>query len=309
MNIKIKSTEPPTPPISFNGIEDKISFALEELDYAIRQWKPVMVVGLMSGGNDSLPACYIASLHSKFSGILHINTGIGIEDTRQFVRQTCSERGWKLWEYKATENIKADGTPDPMIYEDICIKHGFPGAFGHQMMYSRLKERQLRRFKRDHGISGVGKTKRRVMLVSGVRLQESKRRSMTVQKELLQVRPSELWAAPIRNWSKADCREARIYAGLKENEVSKLIHKSGECLCGAFAKKGELAELRMFYPDVAKRIDDLAERVRAAGHDWGWEDQPTKKKKFNGTEVEDQFLCTSCNINNPDEMEIKITVN
>jgi len=30
---------------------------------------------------------------------------------------------------------------------------------------------------------------------------------------------------------------------LKRNEVVDLIHKSGECLCGAFAKPGELKRL------------------------------------------------------------------
>lgn len=282
-------------------IEEKISLALSELNEAIRTHKPALVVGLMSGGNDSLPACYIASLAIKFDGILHINTGIGIEATRVFVRETCEARNWKLWEYKATENTRADGTPDPMIYEDLCLKHGFPGAFAHRMMYSKLKERQLRRFKRDNGVHGRGKNKQRVMLISGVRLTESIRRMGNVPKQLVDIRSAEIWASPIREWSKKDCRDARIYAGIAENPVAERIHKSGECLCGAFAKKGELAELEMWYPEDAKRIRDLEERVRLAGFDWGWEDQPPKKPACKkGTAVEDQFLCTKCNDENPE---------
>lgn len=281
------------------NIETKISVALCELNTAIETHRPKMVVGLMSGGNDSLPACYLASLASRFDGILHVNTGIGIEETRQFVRRTCADRGWKLWEYKAEENVRADGTPDPQIYEDIVLKYGFPGAFGHQMMYSQLKERQLRRFKRDHGISGKGRTKHRVMFVSGVRINESKRRSRTVRKELLQITPSELWAAPIREWSKDDLRECREYAGLKQNPVSFDIHKSGECLCGAFAKKGELAELKFFYPEAAARIEKLQERVKAAGFSWGWEEQPPRKAlqmvDEDGTIISRQMLCVKCN--------------
>jgi 3'-phosphoadenosine 5'-phosphosulfate sulfotransferase (PAPS reductase)/FAD synthetase len=289
-------------------IETKISLALAELNAAIVGYQPAMVVGLMSGGNDSLPACYIASLHPAFSGILHINTGIGIEDTRVFVRDLCAAKAWKLWEYKAMENTRADGTPDPMDYEKLVLKHGFPGAFGHQMMYSRLKERQLRRFKRDHGIHGRGKLKNRVMLVSGVRQQESARRARTVQKELLQIRPSELWAAPIRDWSKKDCRDARLYAGLPENPVAFNLHKSGECLCGAFAKKGELAELAFFYPKEAQRIKDLEVRAREAGHNWGWESQPPKKVKPPSRYPDDEFLCTKCNLQEHEHRETVITV-
>ncbi len=147
------------------------------------------------------------------------------------------------------------------------------------------------------------------MLVSGVRKQESVRRMGTTQTDLLQVKPSELWAAPIRFWDKQDCRDARIYAGLRENPVAFNIHKSGECLCGAFAKKGELAELEFFYPNdpSVKLIKDLQVRVMEAGHNWGWEDQPPKNRPKNGTKPADQFLCVKCNLQNPEEMETSIT--
>jgi hypothetical protein len=50
---------------------------------------------------------------------------------------------------------------------------------------------------------------------------------------------------------------------------------SGECLCGAFAHKDELAEVEMFFPDVAAQIRELEVEVAAAGHPakickWGW---------------------------------------
>ncbi len=301
--------EDPIPPEKFNNIEEKIGWAVQELNHAIWKWKPAMVVGLMSGGNDSLPACYIASLAKQFDGILHINTGIGIEDTRVFVRKTCKERKWKLWEYRATENTGRYGKPDPIFYEKLVMRYGFPGAFGHGMMYNRLKLRQILRFKRDHGIN-ANTSRKRIMFVGGVRKQESKRRSKTTQTDLLQIKPSELWAAPIRFWSKQDCREARIYAGLKENPVAFNLHMSGECLCGAFAKKGELAQLEFFYPNdpSVKLIKSLQRRVRLAGHNWGWEDQPPPKAKpKNGTNPDDQFLCVKCNIQNPEEIETSIT--
>lgn len=286
-------------PLTFDPaeIELKIAASVREMNAVIEQLKPKLVVGLMSGGDDSIPACLIASKCQQFDGILHVNTGIGIEDTRTHVRSVCSEMGWKLWEYKASENTKADGTPDPMDYEAIVLKHGFPGAFGHRMMYSKLKERQLRRFKRDQGISGAGKKKQRVLFVSGVRKQESARRKKTVPTELISLTPSEIWAAPIREWDRKDCREAREVAGIPRNPVSFNIHKSGECLCGAFAKKGELAEIEFFYPETGRYLRDLERRAKEAGHNWGWEDQaPSKPKSQASTAPLNQHLCVKCNM-------------
>jgi 3'-phosphoadenosine 5'-phosphosulfate sulfotransferase (PAPS reductase)/FAD synthetase len=279
------------------GIEGKIAKSLAEIDAAVKEWKPIMLVGLFSGGNDSLSCCYVASLHSAFSGILHINTGIGIEQTRHFVRDTCATRNWKLWEYKAAENTFADGTPDPMIYEDIVTRYGFPGPAGHQFMYNCLKERQMRRFERDMGASGRGKNKKRIMFVSGVRIDESARRKFNVSPELIQqVESRRIFVSPVREWSKSDLRECRAYAGLAENQVSKDIHKSGECLCGAFAKPEEFEELKFFYPEAAAEIARIAEKAKAHGHNWGWGQRPPKKCK--AIKITSQPLCTSCNLAN-----------
>lgn len=124
-------------------IEPKIAAALALLDSAVRQYKPKMVVGLMSGGDDSIPACYVASLHPQFSGILHVNTGIGIEATREHVRKICAEGGWRLWEYEAGD-----------VYERFVERLGFPSPSMHGQMYHLLKKDQIMRFERDHGLRG-----------------------------------------------------------------------------------------------------------------------------------------------------------
>jgi 3'-phosphoadenosine 5'-phosphosulfate sulfotransferase (PAPS reductase)/FAD synthetase len=261
-------------------------------------------VGLFSGGNDSLACCYIASLHPRFDGILHINTGIGVEQTREFVRDTCRRQKWKLWEYKAIENRQANGKPDPMSYEDMVIRHGFPGPGGHQMMYNKLKERPMRCFERDMGANGRGKKKKRIMFISGVRIDESQRRKMNVSPELVQqIEPRRVFVSPVRHWHKVHLRWCREFANLQENQVSKDIHKSGECLCGAFAKPEELEELRFFYPEAAAEIDRIAAKVKAAGHSWNWGCRPPSKcsKKAN---IKSQPLCTSCNVR---QLELELT--
>lgn len=297
-------------------LQAKIEAAVARVNAAIDQYKPVAVFGLLSGGNDSLPATFVATQAKQFDGVLHINTGFGVEATREFVRSTCAEQGWKLLEYKALENIQADGTPDPQDYEQIVLEHGFPGPMGHGMMYARLKERQLQRIERDFGaacrykipkaiwVDGKGKLKgrqgwrkliraqlvatgeiekyfegKRIMYVTGVRSQESRRRMGFVQP--IQARKQRLWVAAIHDWSQADCAAARDFAGLKQNIVCERIGISGECLCGAFAKPGELEALRG-WPETHPmylRICALQERAKAAGFTWGWGERPPANRK------------------------------
>jgi len=79
---------------------------------------------------------------------------------------------------------------------------------------------------------------------------------------------------------------------------------SGECLCGAFAKAGELAEIRLVAPEVADYLEDLQSRVKANGFPWGWEESPPKwwSEYKNGQgflpgakpDGVDQPLCTDC---------------
>jgi hypothetical protein len=56
---------------------------------------------------------------------------------------------------------------------------------------------------------------------------------------------------------------------------------SGECLCGAYAREGELKRLEDHFPATAKVIADLEETVREIGFTWGWEDKPPGEKELN----------------------------
>lgn len=271
--------------------KERIEKALAVLGDAIRQFNPQWVFALFSGGHDSLTSSYIASLHSKFNGCVHINTGIGIPATRQFVIDTCSERGWPLKEYKAIENTYADGSPNPMDYEAIVLREGFPGPSGHSIMYRRLKQYQLERVRRDYG---------RVLFISGERAQESARRKRHTAIPT-STRGRMSFVTPIRDWSKSECSDALTQAGFKRNKVVLDLGRSGECLCGAYAEEGELAVVEFACPATAERIRNLEQRVREAGHPWGWEQSVpkwwTEKKRGQtfmlGYDTE-EHLCTSC---------------
>lgn len=210
------------------------------------------VVLLYSGGNDSTTLAHM--LRDVATHAAHANTGIGIEDTRQFVRDTCADWGLPLIEKHP-----------PVSYRDLLLEHakgaprGFPGPAMHWLMYTRLKERCLDQVRAELVENG---RKQRVVFLAGRRREESARRTRIVLHER---RKSIIWVSPIANWTKLDLNTYRQMFDVPHNPVTDRIHMSGECLCGAFAKPNELEEIRFWYPDVAAQIDALAAEVRAAG--------------------------------------------
>lgn len=222
-----------------------VSASLAMLDEAVREHQPSAVFAMFSGGHDSLVATHVASQHPRFTSAVHINTGIGIEETRDFVRETCKWMGWPLIELHPT------GT----TYDELVVRYGFPGPRQHTIMYSYLKERAVRRLVREH----KRRPGDRVMLVTGVRRQESRRRMGYVEPVIR--RGAQVWVAPLADWSRRDVEDYIDAHGLERNPVAVNLHMSGECLCGAMAHRGEFHEIEFFYPQAAARIRALAERI------------------------------------------------
>lgn len=231
---------------------------------------------LFSGGNDSTVLAHL--FRERATHAIHANTTVGIEETRQFVRDTCQDWGLPLLEE----------TPDT-TYRDLVIEQGFPGPGHHFKMYQRLKERGLRQARRKLVTNG---RKERVLFLAGRRRDESARRAEIPFHER---EGSVIWASPLALWTKLDMNTYRQMEGdVPHNEVSDHLHMSGECLCGAFAKPGELDLIGEFYPETAKQLRELEEEVRAAGWEspkcfWGH-----GKGGANLSEQRVGALCTSC---------------
>lgn len=223
---------------------------------------PVAIRVGFSGGRDSLAVTHWMMTNVPGCEVFHCNTGIGIEATRQYVRDTCKEYGWPLHEIRAKEDCGQD-------YDAIVKEHGFPGPFGHRMMYSRLKERPIRELVRR------AQTKRgdRVILATGIRHEESVRRMRYAGKEVNQI-GGQVWVNPIYWWSATQRDTYNAEHGLPINPVSSMLGMSGECLCGAFAHKGEKSLVRIVCPGTAARIDRLEQEVSALGMNWSWEGKP-----------------------------------
>lgn len=279
------------------SLDEKLAEAGYILDEAMEEYKPSHVFGLFSGGNDSLTVTHFASNHleSKIDRIVHINTGIGLPETRQFVGETCERFNWRLLEIRAKEDCGQD-------YEQLVLEHGFPGPAHHYKMFQRLKERALEKLARDHKDG-----RRKILLISGLRLQESGRR-MRLKHEPVQVQGRRIWCAPFFFMSNDEVGEYRERFAIPESPVRKYLCMSGECLCGSFAKPGELKEIDLWFPETGRRIRNLQTRVIAAGFPWGWGERPpaawTAMKQAERTGQSDAFglelkeevqmLCTSC---------------
>lgn len=234
---------------------------------------------LFSGGNDSTVLAHL--FRNKATHAVHANTGIGIEATRQFVRDVCADWGLPLIEKHP-----------PTSYRSLVLDQGFPGPAMHFKMYQRLKERALRQVRAD--LVGNGRTQR-VVFIAGRRRAESARRSDI---PLHEVDGSVIWTSPLAMWTKPDMQTYRLMMGdVPVNRMSELVGMSGECLCGAFAKPGELEMIREHAPETAAEIDALEAEVRAAG----WTEPYCKWGHGKGSADISKVgrMCTSCTMTDP----------
>jgi 3'-phosphoadenosine 5'-phosphosulfate sulfotransferase (PAPS reductase)/FAD synthetase len=201
---------------------------------------------LYSGGSDSTVLLHLMRDRSDYA--IHANTGIGVEQTREFVRDTCRLYGVDLIEKHA-----------PDSYRDLVLKNGFPGPPMHARMYQRLKERPLMQAKRQ--LVKDGRTER-VLFLAGRRRAESARRRQVPAHER---RGAIIWASPLVNWTVLDLSMYKREFEVPSSDASQHMHMSGECLCGAFAKPGELDEIAFWFPQVAASIRALESEAVASG--------------------------------------------
>jgi 3'-phosphoadenosine 5'-phosphosulfate sulfotransferase (PAPS reductase)/FAD synthetase len=245
------------------------------------------IVCLFSGGNDSTTLLHL--MRSRIHYAAHINTGIGIEETRTYVRETTEAFGLPLLE---------EHPPDS--YDDLVLgrvhaqkgKHageavwrGFPGPGSHPFIYARLKERALRQLRRRFI---THPRRQRIIFLAGMRAMESARRFRNAGE--IDREGSVVWVSPIVGWTDRHMNQYRRRYNLPRNQVADVLHMSGECLCGCFAKPGELDLIAAFYPETAQRIRDLEQQAKAAGISactWG------KRPPATGAPPAGR-LCSSC---------------
>src|SRR6185312_16141597 len=151
--------------------------------------------------------------------------------------------------------------PEGSTYRDLVLDQGFPGPGMHYKMFQRLKERALMQVRRELVTNGW---RQRVIFLAGRRRAESARRKDI---PLHDKTGSILWVSPIAMWHKLDMQMYRLMMGdVPVNRVSELLGMSGECLCGAFAKKDELDRIGEHFPQARADIENLEMELAASGY-------------------------------------------
>ncbi|MEN3284319.1 MAG: hypothetical protein V7607_5459 [Solirubrobacteraceae bacterium] len=219
---------------------------------AIAQYQPVRSFVLFSGGQDSTVLAHWATttLRDGIDALVFIDTGTALPGVREFAGDLADLVNARLLVYEAGD-----------AYTQLVLElGGFPGPAGHERAYQRLKERCIRQLVREH------KTKRsdRVMLLTGKRTAESSRRSRTTAG--IERNGAQLYVNPLMAWGDDFVRDYRVRHRLPQSDVAALLHRSGECNCGAFAAKGEREMLRSLFPAWWQRtIAPLETEARRRG--------------------------------------------
>lgn len=250
------------------------------IEEAIRRYQPVASFCLFSGGDDSKVLAH--RCRDFYDELVFIDTGTAVDESehggpsvRKFVQEFAAWIDKPLRIYDAGD-----------AYEKLVLEHGgFPGPAGHGRAYTRLKERQIEALVRD---SKQGEHRRsKVMLLTGKRAAESKRRTKTTLG--IDPRGGQLYVNPLVDWTRNDMLQYRLANPMPESDVALLLHRSGECNCGAFAEPGEAEMLASLFPCTWRRIAALEDRARAAGVpacEWG--------KRPPEEPVDAGPLCSSC---------------
>jgi 3'-phosphoadenosine 5'-phosphosulfate sulfotransferase (PAPS reductase)/FAD synthetase len=147
--------------------------------------------------------------------VFHANTGIGIEATREFVRETCRRYGWPLHEIRAKEDCGID-------YREMVLKYGFPAPAHHPKMYQQLKERAVRLLVKRH----KQQPRDRVLIATGIHKEESLIR-MGYGELNVNFVGSQMWVNHLYWWPKRRFGEYVKAHGLKRNPVSEMLGMSG----------------------------------------------------------------------------------
>jgi 3'-phosphoadenosine 5'-phosphosulfate sulfotransferase (PAPS reductase)/FAD synthetase len=268
----------------------------ELITTAKSEHRPVAAWCLFSGGNDSTVLAHRCREH--YDGLAWIDTGTAVPGVAEFVHEYAEWVGKPLRVLHAGDAFRRmvigdlvwwarfivahDREPGLSIEELIArdtrrygrasggelgqVPHGFPGPGAHGRAYNRLKERQimtlLRESKQGHPRSA------RVLFLSGIRRAESRRRSKREAINRL-ARTSAVFVNPLIDWTGEQMRSYRAEHQIPESPAAALLHRSGECNCGAFAKaEEERAMLKALYPEFFREIEVLEEEAKAAGVRW-----------------------------------------
>jgi 3'-phosphoadenosine 5'-phosphosulfate sulfotransferase (PAPS reductase)/FAD synthetase len=258
------------------------------IERAKAEHRPVAIVCLFSGGNDSTVLAH--RCRDQYDSLAFIDTGTALPGVRDFVETFARwiDKPLRIMEAGDAYRRMVLGLDKPKDPPPGYRPFGFPGPAGHNRSYDRLKERQLRRLRAE--LQEGHKRGARVLMLSGIRRGESQRRKSRPE---VSFHGSIVFANPLIDWSDAEMGAYRHMHRLPQSDVAALIHRSGECNCGAFAAPGEREMLKSLWPDWFERtIGSLEREAEAAGiRSYRWGD-----RSLDGAPSDAGPLCSDCQL-------------
>lgn len=229
--------------LEFHKVETKtFKGIMEELETVHKRTK---FYALFSGGKDSITVAHQLADMGKLEKVVHIKTGVGLQMTEDFVKDTCQDFGWPLQIIQPIQNF---------TYASHVLQHGFPGPGFHRVIMGKLKYQTMRNF-------ALTADRKKHCLISGIRKFESARRMGNyphpIQNE------GQLWfCCPIFYYSDLDVKK---YVGVNKLKISPAYQNglgtSGECMCGAYATHGEKELIRKLDKKLADYIEWLEDGI------------------------------------------------
>lgn len=250
---------------------------------AIGAYSPYAICLMLSGGDDSLLTYEVCKkLGVKIDYIIHGNTGTGLKATTEFVRSLAVKSGIPY--------IEADARG---AYEEYVLRKGFfgKGVSAHQFSYHVLKAAPFRRAV-SHNIRH-GKRNRPILLLNGVRVDESNNRADKLGDNPFNLDPAaknNIWVNVVHWWTTEERDEFLKANNVERNPVAIALGRSGECMCGTMQNTVSRIAAAKFDPEWGNWLDTLENRVYAL-HGFGW-GQSCSKKKSKSDEF--QPMCTGC---------------
>lgn len=227
------------------NFQDLLKESREIYDEAMTTYKPYAVVLLLSGGDDSILTKEVANqIGIRFDMILHGVTGTGIQEATDFVKQTMSNSGilWKI----------ADAGD---AYINYVMRKGFFGCGNdaHAKAYHVLKAQPFRTAISHNIRKGIAG--RYILLINGVRIDESENRADKLGDKYFNIDPAMLknvWVNLVHWWPTKARDEYLAGNSVKRNPVSILMNRSGECLCGSMQSMATGMQAAELFPKWGK---------------------------------------------------------
>ncbi|MEM9846287.1 MAG: phosphoadenosine phosphosulfate reductase family protein [Bacteroidota bacterium] len=245
-------------------LPQKIEQSKSIITKAIQDFKPYKIVIMISGGDDSLTVLALCKyLGIKVDYLIHANTGTGLPQATDFVR--------KIAEISNIAYLEGQAQRD---YINYVTRKGFfgRGNKAHSFAYHVLKANYFRKLVSTH--IRQRKRNRKVLLLNGVRLEESQKRMDNFANKVYRHDPaakSNIWVNIIQYWTKEDCLYLLNGMNQERSPVAKCLNRSGECMCGTMQDDLDRYTASKFDPTWGKWLDDLEKHViNDCGFPWKW---------------------------------------